>query len=168
MSGYKNQYDKSGECSFRGNKAETKFFELMKKRDPLTVLASTQRNIKCHEDIISPKFGSFDVKSARRVNRSSDIQYETIWIEYKNVKGQDGWLFGSADFIAFEREKDFVVVNRKDLIKLCKFLVYEKRFVNSAKDALYKMYTRQDRKDVLTRIKISDVLELSSTYVLTK
>ena len=56
----------------------------------------------------------FDVKKIKNKKQSQ----EWLWIEFKNAKGEDGWIHGDAHFVAFERNYDFVVVNRKEMVKM--------------------------------------------------
>ena len=62
---------------------------------------------------ISNKQLKFDVKSQKKNNRN-DKQFssELTWIEGKNVYGYDGWIKGKSDYIAFERERIWLIVNR--------------------------------------------------------
>ncbi|KXK16050.1 MAG: hypothetical protein UZ14_CFX002000086 [Chloroflexi bacterium OLB14] len=82
-----------------------------------------------------------------------------MWIELHSVrKNNKGWLYaGKADLIAFELSKSFIIVERVELINLVEKLVDFESKVSSAKDALYKVYSRKDRYDVLTMIKSADL-----------
>ena len=80
-----------------------------------------------------------------------------IWVEFHNVAGKRGWLYGEADKIAFEREKDFVIVDRIALTKFCEKAVAP-IFVASAGEALYKIYRRKSRKDVISKVLMSDII----------
>ena len=60
-----------------------------------------------------------DVKSRKKVKRADDkFNDEVVWIEFANVQGKRGWLYGDSDIIAFERPEDFLLVNRKLLARL--------------------------------------------------
>ena len=60
----------------------------------------------------------FDVKGLRKSKRSDLLPDDTIeWIELKNVQGYDGWIYGKADYIAFECLNDWIVISRKKLIE---------------------------------------------------
>ena len=90
----------------------------------------------------------------------------TIWIEFKNVLGYDGWLYGKAELIVFDMPelKGFVIVDRKELIELCDNIV-EKVFV-SKEEATRKLYTRKGRKDVISRLHLTDLMKLKSYKLL--
>jgi hypothetical protein len=74
------------------------------------------------------------------------------------VAGNQGWLYGASDYIVFERESDFVIVPRGNLVSLCERLVSNVT-VDKSKDCLYKKYSRKDRKDELSLIKMKDITE---------
>ena len=110
---------------------------------------------------------SVDVKARKRKSRSSD-EYDDkyIWVEFKNVRGKKGWLYGKADKIAFETERGFLMVDRAELAKWCEEKVDFKRFARKAHTAIYKVYTRKGREDLISRIKIDDVRGLDSCKLL--
>jgi len=100
-----------------------------------------------------------EVKSRKRISRSDDgLQSDLTWIEIHGVRPKDtGWLFGKADLIAFEKESSFIFVKRLDLLAVVNKKVNLVAKVKSAKDALYKIYTRDGRKDKLTLLPSSDI-----------
>ena len=73
------------------------------------------------------------------------------------MQGKAGWLTGSPDIIAFERDKCFVLVKRADLLELVDNLCDLSYMVNQSSQALYKGYTRKGRADLLTVIKMTDL-----------
>lgn len=103
---------------------------------------------------------SFDVKSKKRVSRNNkNYSTDFIWIELKNVKGYDGWLYGSQQFIAFEFENYFLIVNRESLLEKVNSLISNAKKVFRSTDALYNLYTRKNRKDCITMITVSDLMD---------
>lgn len=70
---------------------------------------------------------------------------------------KDGWLFGKADLIAFETMNSFVFVQRRDRLTVVNQKLDLAVKVKSAKEALYKIYTRNGRKDKLTLLPIRDI-----------
>ena len=144
----------------RGHVVEKEFARQLLGRCTGVKAATRAQQIDDHLDYVTDQ-GSFDVKSRKRISRG-DVgeQDEKVWLEMRNVMGNDGWLVApKLDFIAFEREDDFVIVRRallKELAtRLCKFNI-----VDSNCEALYNLYQRQGRKDVLTMIRMDDVLSL--------
>ena len=67
-------------------------------------------------------------------------------------------MYGEADKIAFERENDFVIVDRKDLTKFCERAVAP-IFVKSPAESLYKIYRRKTRKDVISKVLMIDIVD---------
>ena len=166
--GYRNSFDYTGQNQTSGEKAEDLFENLAKSKGLKTKKANLQQQFAHIDFILTDKKNNthlIDVKARKKISRnSSEFSDDLVWIEFKNTSGNDGWLYGSADFIAFERENDFVIVPRKNLITLCESIV-TKEFVNKSADALYKKYTRSGRKDELSIIKMSDILNRTKTYI---
>jgi hypothetical protein len=120
--------------------------------------SSRQEDIELHIDywVTRPQGEtSVDVKGQK--------QNEQVWVELKNVRGHAGWLYGHAGYIAFEMASlgGFVMVSRSQLAELIEMTV-EEVFVRKD-DAYLKLYQRDDRLDVITRIELSD-LELLPTF----
>ena len=146
-----------------GEEAEELFAELAENNGYIVTESTKYSNIVEHIDFdLVSKNGidefSVDVK-ARKKARRGDTWYEDqmIWVEFHNVAGKRGWLYGEADKIAFEREKDFVIVDRIALTKFCEKAVAP-IFVASAGEALYKIYRRKSRKDVISKVLMSDII----------
>lgn len=162
---YKNGRDRSGRCFFQGKNAEDELAALARKRGISVRKATRKEETVDHFDFEFTKDDSkhlIEVKSRKRICRSAeDAQDEWVWIEFKNVRGDDGWIVGNANFIAFEREKDFVFVPRKKLLAHCEEIVDFKTMVTVNKLAKYKIYSRADRpNERLTMVRFSDILSL--------
>lgn len=80
-------------------------------------------------------------------------------MELKNVRGNPGWLFGKADYIAFEGEKDWIVCRRTDIIKLIDSKVTNKSIDKSR--SLYTYYQRDGRQDIVVKVLSSDLRSIS-------
>lgn len=160
---YRNRFDRTGQCSETGHDAEALFISIAEKQGWQATKADRRQQLS-HIDVFLSKFNyrtySIDIKARKKISRNdSDTADDLIWVEFLNVAGKGGWLVGAAEFIAFEREKDFVMVSRSDLWKLCVRLVDQTQRVTKSKDALYKIYQRKDRKDEISIIKFSDIFE---------
>ena len=143
----------------RGQGVEAMFAKLLNKRADEARAADLMEQFS-HVDYFS-NLGSIDVKARKRIARKdADVQDDLVWLEFKNVQGKIGWLYGKADWIAFEREKDFVMVKRDELAKMGEKLCDLGDRVSAGRDALYKGYQRRGRKDLLSIVKMSDVLKL--------
>ena len=94
------------------------------------------------------------------VKHSSDV--ECIWVELKNVRGNEGWLYGEATHICF----DTPLINKLCIVERIDLMEYihencEKTFVKK-EEAYLKLYQRQGRRDIITSITIIDLFYLKS------
>ena len=154
----------------RGIAVENYFVKEAKKRKYDIVIASEEQNIKEHIDLVLQKKGkefSVDVKAIRTGNKSRVPDDTWIVVEFLNTMGNKGWLYGSADYIVFERIKDFVFCSTKELVDLAHKLVDRNDRVFSYKDAEYKVWGRlyQGKKDLISRMEMSKILELKNTFI---
>lgn len=105
-----------------------------------------------------------DIKSLKKENRYDPTYNENFhYVEIKNVNNDLGWLYGKADYFAFELENYWLIV---DKIKLQNF-IKEKctgKEIGSKKD-LYALYRRENRKDVIVKVKTIDLMFLSSQII---
>ncbi len=161
----RNRYDKKDSLEL-GQKAEDQFARLAV-RQGFKITASTGRgNMDEHFDYVMERDGKtfkVDVKSRKRVARKEkETQDQFLWIELHGVRADDkGWLYaGHADLIAFELSKSFRIVDRLELVVLVEKLVDFKAKVSSPNDALYKVYSRKRRPDLLTMIKSADLMSI--------
>ncbi len=91
---------------------------------------------------------------------------DEIWCEFKNVRGNPGWMYGNAHIIAFDmpEEGGFVIVDRQELAFWCEKHVKDEA-VTDKRDAYLKKYTRRDRQDVITKLNLMDLNLLESYRV---
>lgn len=169
--GYRNRFDHTGQNQKDSDLAEGTFKKIALSKGFL-VKEATKRQQLSHIDFFiedkEKKVYTFDIKARKKISRSdSSTEDSLVWIEFKNVAGADGWLYGSADYIAFERESDFLIINRKNLVTLCERIVQNKK-VSSSKEALYAKYTREGRRDEISLIKMEDICNNMKTYIWSK
>ena len=122
-----------------------------KEKDPWCTFAVTN---------VNHAIGTIDVKGKKRANRRMQTSSDIQWIEFKSNQGMPGWIYGSQDFIAFERDYGFILVKTLDLKNLSEKLCNLDQRVYKSVDALYKGYSRQDRCDLLSMVKVDDILTL--------
>ena len=106
----------------------------------------------------------FDLKKIKNKKQSQDW----LWVEFKNSEGRFGWVHGEADFVAFERQEDFLLVNRRELLGWLnsgKKIRYDLPFVSLAKQAKYRIYKRAGKKEEITQIHAEDLKGLESYKV---
>lgn len=106
-----------------------------------------------------------DVKSLKRINRDDyDTNENYHFVEIKNVNGDDGWVYGKADYFAFELNDYWVIVEKLSLQNFIKDNV-SNTYVNSPDEALYCLYQRTGRKDIITLIKTIDLIVISTDVI---
>lgn len=156
---YRNMFDRSGQCSEMGESAEFIFFNLLKQRGEARAASFLEQ--KQHIDFLllrGKKVIKYEVKARKKINRADKSTNDLhVWVEFHNVSGQLGWLYGKANYVAFEREDDFIIVETEKLKNLALKLCDLSTLVSSPKDALYKAYRRNGRMDLISIIKMSDI-----------
>lgn len=169
---HRNKYDNTGASFELGLNAESSFVETAKKHRMKVTKSSRQeefKHIDFHIETESKLKFSVEVKSRKKVKRGDEkVNDELIWIEFKNVRGMRGWLYGHADLIAFEREFDFLIVNRQLLARLCEKLCDLTKINVDTKMPLYTGYQRRDRNDLVSLIKMSDIIQNIKYSLITK
>jgi hypothetical protein len=108
------------------------------------------------------KVMKFDVKSAPRLKHSPTAGImESVWVEGTNVSGNKGWVKGNADYIVFEREDSWMIVNREKLLALTNQKLkennYKKGKGNYKKPTAYLIHTRVGRRDKVTQVVFDDM-----------
>jgi hypothetical protein len=163
MPNARNKFDKKDSLEL-GEHAENLFIVLAVRLGWKVSASSSDENIHAHWDYLIEKDEAafkVEVKSKKRIQRNEDkSQNDFIWVEIRNVRGETGWLFGQADLIAFEKEKTFLIVKKPDLLKTVNKKVDLVAKVKNPKDAIYKIYKREGRKDKLTLLPMNDIEEI--------
>ena len=159
---YQHKYDYQGKAKAIGDKAVNLIEMMAEARRYEVKKASKQEDCKDHFDYRFLKDGKtikVEVKAMKRISRSDDTDQDTwIWVEFKNVVGDLGWLYGKADYVAFEMRDSFLFVDRKDLVKVSEKVVDMTDIVKSPFDAKRKCYHRRNRPDELVAmIHITDI-----------
>ena len=141
---YRNEYDKDGVDIDDGKRAEANFVRIFTKRFGVAPI-KTSAYVDKHDHIdfyinVGKRRSSVDVKSWKK-----DPNY--IWIEFISY-GKLGWLYGKAEYIAFERpdEQGFIVVKRqklRELVKRCCVV----DFTDIKNESLFRPYVRIKGKD---------------------
>lgn len=152
-------------CKIIGNIGEDTFTKQAKSRGYTTVKALKEQDMYGHYDIIiskDDKSFKVDVKGLKRKYRDGPIITDEMWIEFYNVRGALGWIYGSGDWIAQQTDTStFYIFDRTDLIKQINPLVkWNLPVVKSPSQALYRLYQRWNRQDIVTKIKLEDVKPL--------
>lgn len=149
----------------QGLEAESRFFDLAEKRGfSVKKLNKSSDDYKKHIDCFlvgKDSTKSVDIKSLKRSSRSDENTNDfKIWLEFRNVRGDAGWMNGEADLIAFESVDGFNLFDRKELLTWCIKNINFKEKVNNPRQAYLKSYTRDGRKDVITFVMLKDIENL--------
>ncbi len=106
-----------------------------------------------------------DVKAMKRLSRQDpSTQANFHYVEITNVKGKPGWLYGQADFFAFEVPEGFMLIAAEDLKRFIDQSVDKTLFASKAKNAYKKVFQRPGRADLITLVTTQDLKEIV-TYV---
>jgi hypothetical protein len=100
-----------------------------------------------------------DVKSIKKESRE-DLSYNENfhWVEIQNVNGEHGWLYGKADYFAFETEDYWLIVEKE---KLQNFIEMKcDKTIGKTKDP-YCFFSRKNRKDIIVKVKTLDLSYIS-------
>lgn len=146
-----------------GRCAEVRFVRAARHKGLLVTKSSHTEDIHDHIDYWlamsdSGKRWGVDVKG----NNLPD----EIWVEFQNVRGNPGWLYGGATIIAFDmpEEGGFSVVDRQELAFFCEKHVRDE-MVTDKKRAYLRKYSRKDRDDIISILKLHDIKSLVSYRV---
>ena len=130
--------------------------------------ASLEEDTKDHVDFWWIKLDGervgVDVKGMRRKSRydlrpNNDI----TWLEFKNVLGEPGWLYGKAKYFAFRRIGLTVFVDREKLVSYAENLVRGKQVVSVRPTLCGIPYTRArwGRNDITMMVSLDDIQSLA-------
>jgi len=143
----------------KGKEVEIEFSKLFNSNK--IIFSSKKDDINGHWDVEIDGY-KYDVKGVKKINRNDDFFNEFYhYIELKNVNGKLGWLYGEADYFAFQTFKYFIIVSKVKLQNFIKNNI-KKTYVKTPDKSLYCLYKRKDRKDVITMITTIDLCVISS------
>lgn len=148
-----------------GDKAERMFVSLAGKRGYKVRHSTLNENKMSRIDFFLEKnniLKSFDVKARKKISyKDSSYNDNWTWVEFMTADGFPGWLYGEADYIAFEKKDSFLLVDRISLKNLSESLVDKKKeFAKLAWDAKYRIYQRRDNEEIAL-IKTDDIKRLN-------
>ena len=155
--------DKSG---IDGLSVERKFERWCIRRGNRVYSPPEKANIEDHIDAIiynkKDERHTADIKSQKRISRSSDKQSSWTWVEFTNVNGKAGWLYGKADYVIFELDKGWLFVKLEKVKELSEQLVDMDTIVKTPQAAKYKIYQRAGRKDRIALIEIDEIKRIGN------
>ena len=108
---------------------------------------------------------TIDLKCCTNIKNCSNKWH---WIELRDPQGKPGWLYQEADFIAFERKQDFIIVNRQNLVHWVNTLNkirFDLPFVGQSWEAKYRLYRRPNKNESITQIQFDDLCQVNDTHI---
>jgi len=142
----------------KGQESENRFIVICENLGIEVTKSKKQQDIVLHIDLFLKRGEgeiSVDYKSQKSKTRGGKKMENQTWIEIQNVQGKHGWLYGKADYIVFEQQDKYFFAKRSELVKFV-----EKKVDLSAEPThnktLYGLYTRKDRKDLLTIVYLDE------------
>lgn len=147
------------------NKTEIEFASLFE----TFTEATKEENIYKHIDIIVDGI-KVDVKGMKRLNREdANVNPDIHYVEFQNVRGDKGWLYGEADYIAFEQPDYFIMVDRKKLGKYyCNIMKGKTEVLVSNSDKkIHTWYTCKGKLDIIILVNTSDLYSIKD-YIIKK
>jgi hypothetical protein len=144
---------KDSTCKEQGEKAEALFRRL--RAEKIERIASDLENRDEHWDVLDAEFGRVDVKSAKRLHRTGEIDY-TIWWELKTVKrpplnqSQRGWGVGNGirRFVAVRLPEGFYLMSPEEVAEDLRIM--NRRAPLPRRRCEFGLYTREGRDDLVT------------------
>jgi len=127
-----------------------------------TRLSNEQEDMKGHWDV--EIITKIEVKGLKKQNREDVMATEHFhWLEFVNGIGETGSLYGDSDFFALELEDCWCLIETSELQKFAEEKTKGKK-VGKCKDP-YELYQRDNRKDVITKVKTIDLMRIAARII---
>lgn len=108
-----------------------------------------------------------DVKGIKRNNRRDVTKDDTIhWVELRNVRGNAGWVYGEAVYIAFLTNTEVLFVPRKRLAVFVEEKIQDKPLVHTCPYETYIPYQRNGRQDMVVKMPTDDLRKLAQHRII--
>lgn len=154
------------ETKIAGNYAEKLFNDLAIKNGFKVIKSSRDEDMFDHIDFHVERGifkASIEVKSEKKISRKDyDVQSSYLWLELRNVNGDSGWVYGKADYIAFQTGEGFLLVKTELLRSYIEDNVNFDSYVDYPDQALKRLYNRVGREDILTLISVHDLIKYNN------
>lgn len=156
-----------------GANAEIKFADICKNVDNYRIRGSTKyEEMILHYDFVIEitknnkiEYNRIEVKSMKSRNRGKPVDPTITYLEYKNVNGGPGWIYGSSDYIAFEQPNNFLVVYREDLVIFAEKLKNTMK-LNNISGIINTLYSRKNRDDLIGCFLTKDIIKNNRYFIL--
>jgi len=134
-------------------------------------VSTWEEDVHSHVDIwwVAPngrRYG-IDVKGLRKRSRSDyKVDDSITWLEFQNVYGEKGSMYGAADFIAFRRLHSVVFVSRSKLATYAESKVSGKRVTHFRPSGCWEPYNRQGRQDIICMAPMSELEQIADCILI--
>lgn len=160
-----------------GDQAELDFQALCQRRGWPCRRATKREDREEHWDFLVQRQRPLrvEVKAAKRLKRSDPKpSSEYTWLEWIGVPRPDGsenlgWVRGSADWIAFQTGKSFLMVKRSEAEKLLISFSHAKHcrdFDQPPWHQLYERWTDGQLRGIMLLVKLSELRALDQSFVI--
>ena len=132
----------------RGKRAEKEYAKLYSKVNNFNNIEfpTEKEDIDEHWDV-KINGVKIDVKAIKKDDENIHF------VEFKNVLGKKGWLYGDADVFAFETKDYWIEVKKDDLQEM----IHDKCIDKVAGWDFYELSNRPGAKDLFTKVKTIDL-----------
>jgi len=148
-----------------GKKVEQIFVEAYRNlaRKELDVVYPTQKQDMVEHWDVQINGKKIDVKGAKRKSRKElEFDDKIHWVELWNVNGDPGWLYGEADYFAFQWRDNFILVKSEDLQGYIKGLNIN-CITNEPKLGCF--YSRAGRRDLLLLMSSENLVKIGDRLI---
>ncbi len=145
-------------AAFTGQNAEDSFERIARKFNWTIRRSSRYEDRVLHFDFVMSRKdkGSFKVEVKGRKSFAVNSAPSFLLVEFSGITGENGWIYGEADLIAYEQnDGNFIVVPRIIVMQTAERLC--DGHASKREEMLYRYYRRKDREDCVSAIKVSDV-----------
>ena len=154
-----------------GQSAENRFYEYYQSHHRMIRCSTKYENTKKHYDFIVfedhlKQFVKIEVKAIKAKKRNMEPDETIVYIEILNIDGFAGWIYGEADYIAFQTFSGFTIVSRKELLGLVEQYLGKLPYLTES-GVEFSLYGRFNRKDLVMVLPFSLLNTIRDKYCLT-
>tara|TARA_B100000427_G_C15412377_1_gene552617 strand:- start:103 stop:597 length:495 start_codon:yes stop_codon:yes gene_type:complete len=103
----------------------------------------------------------------RRQTKPSKYSDNWAWVEFKKNRSTAGWIYGKADFVAFETRNEYVIISSKVLLHFLNTsskIRYDLPFVKEPRYARYKIQKDKNGRES-TQVSFRDLKKLKGVQI---
>ena len=106
-----------------------------------------------------------NIRPLQKNSRADSKPNENIhWVEALNSMGKKGWLYGPSNYIAFETNDYWVLVEKNKLAEFIASKVQDPNITNNS-SLFYKKFRLDGRKDILVKVKTIDLCYIAEKMI---